>query len=73
MRYADNPDPNVATSRMDLRFPLTALKQPNTGGKALDDPELQYLLEIEAAALLHARDAIDAEIRRLREQKGRTV
>jgi len=38
MRYADNPDPNVATSRMDLRFPLTALKQPNTGGKALDDP-----------------------------------
>ena len=71
VRYADNADASAAKSWMDFRLPLADLKQPNGGGKALADPELQFLAEIEAAVLLCVRDAINAEIARLRDQKGR--
>jgi hypothetical protein len=71
LRYADNTDPTKVVELMDFQFLLASLKQPNGGGTTLGDPELQYLLEIRAAVLLHARDAINAEIQRLRGQKGR--
>jgi hypothetical protein len=71
MRYANDADPTKATETMDFQFSLPSLKQPNGDGKALGDPELQFLAEIEAAALLYAQSAINAEIVRLRDQRGR--
>ncbi len=76
LRFADSSQSDAATEWMEFCFPRSVLKQPNGGGNhgnPLGDPELQYLLEIEAAVLLHARDAVTAEIRRLRDQKGRAI
>jgi hypothetical protein len=69
LRYADSPEHEKATEWIDLQFATSDLKHPNSGS-ALGDPEPQFLVEIRGAVLRRARDLIDAEIRRLRDQQG---
>jgi hypothetical protein len=70
LRYADHDDPNKATEWIDLQFMAASLKHPKTDN-ALGDLEPRFLLEIQGAALRRARDVIDTEIQRLRDQEGR--
>jgi hypothetical protein len=60
-------DQQLASERIELALPLAALKHPNARDQPLGETDLQYLGEVQGAALLHARDAIDSEIRRLRD------
>lgn len=71
LRYADNADPMKASEWMDFQFSIADLHRPNTGGTALGHLENRFLEELIGAVLLHAKDAIDAEIRNLRDIRGR--
>jgi len=64
LRYADADDPTTATEWIDLQFAADRLKHPKSGDP-LGNLAPRYLLEIQAAALHHARDILDAEIQRL--------
>ena len=64
LRYADTTDPIKATEWVDIRTHLGDLKLPN--GKAISEVEFHPVAVVKLAALRHARDAIDAEIERLR-------
>jgi len=66
LRYADADDPAAATEWIDLHFAAKDLKNPKSGNP-LGNLEPRYLLEIQAAALHHARDIMEAEIQRLNE------
>jgi hypothetical protein len=54
LRYADADDPAAATEWIDLHFDAKDLKHPKTGNP-LGSLGPRYLLEIQAAALHHAR------------------
>jgi hypothetical protein len=68
VRFADNPDGELAQSWIDFQVPLADdLPHPqrhegSEGGK-LGDPTRHYLATVQQAALRYARDAIIEEIR----------
>jgi hypothetical protein len=64
---ADNLDGAAATERIELEVPIAELKSPTDRKLPLAQLELQYLAEVQGAALLRTRDVIDTEIRRLRD------
>ena len=70
---ADITDMESATARVELMFSVEALKDPTERGDPLGQPEVRLLGEIQGAALLHARAAIDSEIRRLRDAGRQTL
>lgn len=63
VRYADHADPAQATEWIDTQVLLTNAKLPS--GTTLKDPPSHALAGLRLVALLHARDAADAEIQRL--------
>ena len=73
MRYADEADASKATSWIDFKVPLADLKHP---GNDVDmDPEKlesQLVAEVHQAALRCARDALNDEMKRLIDLRGRT-
>jgi hypothetical protein len=70
LRYANADDPSTATEWIDIQFAADDLKHPSTGN-SLGDLAPKFLLEIQATVLHRARDEIDGEIQRLRDQRGR--
>ena len=70
LRYANADDPSTATEWIDIQFTADDLKHPSAGN-TLGDLAPKFLLEIQAAVLHRARDEIDGEIQRLRDQRGR--
>jgi hypothetical protein len=73
LRCADNPDPALATQSIDMTVSYGKLTTPSASDKPLGPPELQYLGEVQLAALLYARSAINIEIQRLRDFERQTL
>jgi hypothetical protein len=71
LRFADESNPEFEW--MHFQVPISELKEPNQQNSKLDEPELQYLAELQLAVLQYVRHAINAEIQRLAAQAGRTA
>ena len=67
LRYADHSDPAQATEWIDLQVKLAPLLDPSDKKQPLGPPERHFLGGVQLAALFQAQDAINTEIRRLRE------
>jgi hypothetical protein len=67
LRYADETDPTKAVEWVDVQFALSGLKNPEDA-----KPELQYVAELQRAALDRLQAVLSGEIQRLRSLAGRT-
>lgn len=65
VRYANDLDSAKATEWIDVRTLAPNLKMGS--GTRVSDPESHSLAGLRVAALLHARDELNAEIQRLAE------
>lgn len=69
--FANNSEPQLATERVEMSFPIAALTVllPTDRSRLLGPGDLagQFVGEVQAAALLYARDQISGEIQRIRE------
>lgn len=73
IRYADNPDPTLATEWCEFRIRLVGLTHPMMRGapQPLGPPEEQFVSEVQLAALRYMRDVIGEETQRLSALIGR--
>ena len=71
VRYADKQDPKLATEWIDVCVNYGDLRLPS--GTAISDPEVHNLAGLQASALLHVRDVLNAEIQRLVEKAHRSA
>jgi hypothetical protein len=71
IRFSDATDATKANEWIDLRVKTEDLKLAS--GTVISQPETQSLAVLKVAALLHAREAIEAEIERLRNLRLRTA
>jgi hypothetical protein len=71
IRYADDPEKDLALEWMEIRFPLTRVGHTGAEGRSPQRPESRPVSEIQADILLHAQGLLAAEIGRLRANSNR--